>query len=97
MKSFFSFKKHKRLLKSKKQWSLCMCRFTLKNLINFNYYQFPCIFLFLLYLKNFPPGGKINTDPSGSGSTALEYIVQAFGFRLIGGNLALAVPLTGDI
>ena len=65
---FLSCKKTKRLLKSKKQGSLC--KFTFKK---FNKVVVICIFLVFSWHIYPPtdPGGKMNADPCGSGSTAL--------------------------
>ena len=83
---FYSCKTHKRLLKSKKQWSVGQIYFKKLNklavlAISLNFFCF--------YLKNFPswiripiqyadpvPGDKMNADPCGYGSTALPTILQ---------------------
>ena len=61
------------MLKSKKQWSLC--KFTLKTLnkvaVISNFLAFFQFLVDKFTLLDPDPGGKMNADPCGSGSTAL--------------------------
>ena len=63
------------MLKSKKQWSLC--KFTLKTLnkvaVISNFLAFFQVLVdkFTLLDPDPDPGGNMNADPCGSGSTAL--------------------------
>ena len=70
---FLTFKKPKRLLKSKKQWSLC--KFTFKKLYKVavisNFLTFFKFLVDIFTLLDPDPGRKMNAGPCGSGSTAL--------------------------
>ena len=74
---FLFCKKHKRLLQSKKQWS--WCKFTFKKLnkvevIN-NFLAFFQLLVDKFTLPDPDPGGEMNADTCGSGSTALNKII----------------------